>query len=224
MSAMHATALPHRRSPKPLHFPSDAEVPETKLHLTLRTALYAIVKLAFGGFACIGSDQFVYWNARNPKRCVAPDVFVHPGKRDSLFKSWKTWERGTPPLAVEILSEGEDWRDKLERYHELGVKELVSFDPETARLRIWDRIDDDLVERKVERSSPCVTLGGFWVIAHIGDVRGLRLARDAAGRDLLPTPEEEKDRRIAAKDRHIAKLEAALGRHSKPKRRRSKHG
>ncbi len=216
MGGMHASALRHLRPPKSLHFPSEAEVPETKLHLTLRTALYAILKLAFGESACVGSDQFVYWNARDPKRCVAPDVFVRRGERDTMFKSWKTWERGTPELAVEILSEGEAWDDKLARYHELGVKELVSFDPETTLLRAWDRIDDDLVERKVDGSStPCVTLGGAWVVAPVDGLMGLRLARDERGKDLLATPTEMKDKRIA-------QLEAALGRRKKPKRRRAR--
>jgi Uma2 family endonuclease len=210
---MHARALPHLRPLKPLHFPTEAEVPETKVHLTLRTALYAILKLAFGDSACVGSDQFVYWNARDPKRCAAPDVFVRKGERDTLFKSWKTWERGTPELAVEILSEDEDWDDKLARYHELGVKELVAFDPEALRIRVWDRLEDDLVERKVDaKPTPCVTLGGSWVVAPIEGLEGLRLARDERGKDLLPTPTEKKDERIA-------ELEAALGRRKKPKRR-----
>jgi len=129
----------HVRAPRPIHFPSEAEVPETKRHLDLRTALYLILKRELAAKAHIGSDQFIYWNARDPRVCLAPDVFVHLGGPDERFDSWKVWERSTPELAVEILSENENWEEKLERYHELGVRELVQFDL-TGRVRIWDRV------------------------------------------------------------------------------------
>lgn len=198
--------LRHRRAPRPIVFPVEELVPESKRHFRLRTALYALLELAFGHRFVLGSDQFVYWNARDPRRCLAPDVFVYVGRADEDFKSWKTWERGGPPqLAVEIVSESDDeplrWEEKLERYHELGVRELVRFEADAARgarLRVWDRIDDDLVERVVESdSSACVTLGLEWCVAPLGELPcALRLARDGV---LLPTPEER-----------IAELEAAL--------------
>ena len=53
---------------------------------------------------------------------------------------------------MEIVSDsdraGSD--EKLERDRGLGVSELVRFDPEAAagkRIRVWDRVDEDLVER-----------------------------------------------------------------------------
>jgi len=206
-----ASALRHLRAPRALHFPVGALVPETKLHFKLRTALYTILELAFADRARIGSDQFVYWNARDPRRCLAPDVFVRRGEKDCVFDSWKTWERGTPELAVEIVNENEDWDDKLERYHELGIAELVAFDPSAPageRVRAWDRLEEDLVERAVSNdSTPCVTLGGFWVVAPHDGLDALRLAHDPLGQDLLPTPEE-------AHARRIAELEAELARRS----------
>jgi Uma2 family endonuclease len=171
------------------------------LHFELRTALYMILKRELAASVCIGSDQFVYWNAKDPKTCLAPDVFVKLGKPFAHFDSWKTWERGTPELAVEILSDSDEWSEKLDRYHELGVRELVSFDPTSAQLRVWDRIDDDLVERVVEGVTPCLTLELFWVVAALGGDRALRLARDATGATLLVTAEER-----------VAELEEALRR------------
>ncbi|NVL73167.1 Uma2 family endonuclease, partial [Escherichia coli] len=114
------------------------------------------------------SDQFVYWNGRDPQRCMAPDAFVYWGTPDEPFPVWKTWERGTPQLAVEIASSSDRgaavWESKLELYQELGVRELVRFDAEAApgaRLRVWDRTEDDLVERDVTGdATPCVTLSG----------------------------------------------------------------
>lgn len=202
-------------------------MPETKLHLDLRTALYLILSAELGERACIGSEQFVYWNARDPRRCVAPDALVKLGAENVRFASWKTWERGTPELAVEIVSESDDdpqsLEDKLLRYHELGVRELVRFDPratEGARLRVWDRIDDDLVERALDRragaeSAESTILDGYtWIVAPLGEAEieaALRLAR---GAELVPTPGEraEQEAARAAREEQRAKLEAERAR------------
>ncbi len=202
-------------------------MPESKRHFKLRTALYAILELALGKAAVLGSDQFVYWNAREPRRCLAPDVFVYVGRVDEDFPSWKCWERGGPPqLAIEIVSASDEepirWSEKLERYHELGVQELVRFDADAdgGRIRVWDRITDDLVERLVEGDvTECLTLdpllgaGVDWVAAPLGAYpHALRLRRAGL---LLPTPEEEASahaEQARAAAQRIAELEAELAR------------
>jgi Uma2 family endonuclease len=218
--------IQYKRPPQPLHFPVEETVPESKRHLKLRTLLFQLLTHNFAESACIGSDQFVYWNARDPGRSLAPDIFVRLGMKDDIFTSWKSWERGTPELAIEIVSESDErdsaWDDKLGRYHELGIKELVRFDadsPEGQRLRIWDRLDNDLVERAiVGDNSPLVTLGLHWTVlgdAELGAV--LRVAKDAEGKQLLPTPVEaeglsratESHARQAA-ERRVAELETEL--------------
>ncbi len=186
------------RAPRPLHFPVEAVMPETKRHLELRTVLFALLK-TFAAEHSIGSEQFVYWLATEPARCIAPDAFVRLGTPDTSFDSWKTWERGAPQLAVEIVSASDapekEWNEKLSKYHELGVQELVRFDPiapEGSRLRVWDSVDGDLVERSiVDDQTPCKTLGLFWVIAPAESYSvALRVAHDLEGRDLIPTPDE----------------------------------
>src|SRR5262245_4315000 len=121
--------LRYVRAPVPVVFPSEAEVPESKRHLKLRTLLHQLLELAFADRAAIGSDQFVYWDPTDPRACVAPDAFVRLGEPDSLFESWKAWERGAPHLAVEIISRSDardrDWETTLSRYRRLGVSELV---------------------------------------------------------------------------------------------------
>ena len=217
------TPLTYVRPPRPLHFPVEATMPETKRHLELRTVLFALLK-TFAAEHSIGSEQFVYWMATEPARCIAPDAFVRLGTPDTSFDSWKTWERGAPQLAVEIVSASDapekDWKEKLAKYHELGVQELVRFDPSApggSRLRAWDNVDGDLVERSiVGDQTPCTTLGLSWVVAPAGSYPvALRLARDLAGRDLIPTPEEhaqaETERRLTA-ERRVAELEAELAR------------
>jgi Uma2 family endonuclease len=206
--------LRYVRAPEPLHFPEEAEVPEGKRHFALRTFLFRMLQFALGRAHSLGSDQFVYWNARDTQRKLSPDVFVKVDVPDTSFGSWKTWERGgAPELAVEIVSpnegDGVTWDEKLARYHELGVTELVRFDPEAPegeRLRVWDRVRDDLVERLIgDDRTPCLTLGLNWVVRPVQDEPiGLRLIDDE-GR-LLEVPEEAADRRAQdeARARQVA--------------------
>ena len=51
--------------PPVLHFPEQAEVPETKDHLELRTLLYQFLMFAFSRVAKVGSEQFVYLRSGN---------------------------------------------------------------------------------------------------------------------------------------------------------------
>jgi hypothetical protein len=100
----------------------------------------------------------------------------------------------------------------------------MRFDPyaaEGSRLRVWDRIDDDLVERAVEHdATPCASLGFHWVVRSIADAPvAPRLAYDPAGERLVLTEAEtlraeaaahRADAEAAAK--RIAELEAELRR------------
>ncbi len=107
-------ALRHVRTPTPLVFPSGAELPESRRHLDLRTFLYGVLRRAYGNRAAVGSEQFVYFHASDPKRCLAPDAMVRLNASNEPFDSWKTWERGAPELAVEIVSpEDRRWDEKL---------------------------------------------------------------------------------------------------------------
>src|SRR5271166_975229 len=113
----------HLRAPEPIVYPEEAEVPEGKRHLVLRTFLFRLLRFALGPEHHVGSDQFVYWNARDPRRCLSPDVFVRLRVPPSRAGSWKSWEHGgAPELAVEIISPNEGdgiaWDEKIARYHE----------------------------------------------------------------------------------------------------------
>lgn len=222
------------RAPRGIHFPSEERpeehVSETKRHLHARTTLYLLLEeaLAHAG-AVVGSDQFVYWDAGDPKKCLSPDVFVKLGSKDRDFDSWKTWKRGGPPdLAVEIVSDWDrgdaEWESKLERYQASGIAEVVRFDAEDVKapLRVWDSVDGELIERAPSSATlhECATLGLWWVVvpSDLGDV--LRLARDRDGRDLLPTPSEERlhlAEELAAerKARTVAEHERMLADHAR---------
>lgn len=217
---------PQRRNgaPSAIHFPEEATVPEHKRHLDLRTLLYLVLGTLTGEHT-VGSEQFVYWDPKNAKRCVSPDAFVLLGVPDTVFGSWKTWERGVPDVAVEIVSASDSgektWAEKLQDYRDLGVKHLVRFDPdarEGQRLRIWERGGGDLVERELEDDrGACEELGMHWVVVPAGRYpAALRLAWDPEGHDLVLTPEEveARARRAEARARRAANraLKAAQAR------------
>jgi uncharacterized protein YjbJ (UPF0337 family) len=187
----------------------EASVPEHKRHLELRTLLYRVLG-TLASEHTIGSEQFVYWDPTDPSQCLAPDAFVRLGVPDSIFGSWKTWERGVPDVAVEIVSDSDassaSWDAKLLRYQELGVRELVRFDPDEApsrQVRIWDRVGGELVERTEKKDRYlCRGLSLHWVVVPArGFPAVIRLARDAEGRDLVLTPEEAEGRAREAADR-----------------------
>lgn len=219
-----AERLQHKRAPRPLHFPSEATVPETKRHLELRTLLFLFLEHNFADRATLGCNQFVYYRATDPRRCVAPDGFVRLGGPDVSFDSWKTWERGAPELCVEIASESDvrTWDDELEAYAELGAVELVRFDPDAEpgrRLQAWDRLEGDLVERVVSGDrTPCRVLGGSWIVAP-WESHPAALRLQGSGGALLLTREEAEARGREAEakareaaERRVAELEAELAR------------
>lgn len=183
-------SIRHVRPAQPLRFP--ASQPEWALgqsirHLHLCAILHEILLAALGPASSVGCDQFVYFDANNARRCLAPDGFVKVGAPQEMFETWRVWEKGAPELAFEVLSPSDtreplSFSEKLERYASTGVLELVVFDvdaPAGTRLRVWDRVDDDLVERVIDdERTPCITLGGAFVLAPANDQP--RAAKEAA--------------------------------------------
>ena len=216
--------LRHVRPVEPVEFPSsdpEWDMPESLRHGQLCQLLYQILSRHLGPSSTVGKDNFVYFDASNRRRCLAPDAFVKLGVAQELFDSYRTWEKGTPELCAEVLSPSDTKEklsldEKLRRYHALGTRELVAFDvdaPEGQRLRAWDRIAQDLVERVVEAETTiCATLGLQWVLAPGGPELpvALRLARPSG--ELLPTGEEaalaREQAALAGKEAERAEKEA----------------
>jgi hypothetical protein len=221
VSTSRASLLPHVRPAEPLRFPEQEPESERmgqgRRHFNLCKALYEMLCEACVPEHTVGADQFVYFDASNPKRCLAPDAFVTLNVRDHDFDSYLVWEEGTPDVAFEVLSPSdtpERWtfEEKLRRYRALGVRELVTFHVDAApgaRLRVWDRLEHDLVERViVDDTTPCVTLGMSLLVGAVDTYPvGLRLARDASGQDLVLTDREGRQRaeeRIAALEQELS--------------------
>jgi hypothetical protein len=217
MSLM-AFSIEHVRPPRPLRFAAsdpEWEMGQSTRHLNLCTYLREMLgRVAVG--SSIGCDQFVYWDASDDTKKCAPDAFVKLGVAQVSFESWKTWEKGTPELCVEIVSPSDAEKlsqtEKLARFHAMGVREVVFFDPDAPagrRLRAWDWIDGDLVERVIRGdTTPCVTLRRWF---HVGAVDaepiGLFLAEDEAASRRIPTHLQ-----LAAAEAEARQAEAAARR------------
>ncbi|HEY5959718.1 MAG TPA: Uma2 family endonuclease [Polyangiaceae bacterium] len=206
-------------SVSPISFPEEAELPESQLHFELRALLYQLLSDHLGLGTTVGSDQFVYFDAGDPSRSVAPDVYVRLQPRGEKIRSWKTWERGAPEVAVEIVSESDAselvWRRKLAGYQSVGVRELVRFDPNaspSAQLRVWDRVDEMLQERVViERSAPSSILPVYWVVAEADDhSSALRIADTKL--QLIPTAAEARQAEAKARQAEAKARQAAEAR------------
>lgn len=181
--------------------------------------LFQIAELAMSSQATVGSGQPIYWNAADPRKAIAPDLFVRLETSQGIVDNWKTWERGAPEIVVEIVGDNDAseiaWQQCVAIYHEIGVEELVRFDPLAPKdcLRVWDRVNNDLLERIVENQNvvESAVLGLYWVVVqyeHHGSL--LRLGKAPDGTRLLPTPVEyEATKRLQA-EQQLRRAESEL--------------
>lgn len=219
-----AVDLRHVRPVKPLRFPSsnsEWDMPQSGRHHRMCELMYQVLVAAVGREHTVGGDQFVYYDASTPKRCLAPDAYVKLGVPMHHPDTWRTWADGTPELCVEILSPSDSaekltFAEKLRRYEALGTRELVVFNSDAKRgrrLRVWDRVRDDFIERVVlQEKTPCTVLDGVeFVVGKASDLgEVLRITRNG---EIVPTDVESRDAAIAtieSRDREIAQLRRQL--------------
>ncbi|WP_165073604.1 Uma2 family endonuclease [Paludisphaera rhizosphaerae] len=91
----------------------------------------------------VACDLLWYFDQTNPKKCIAPDVFVAFGRPKAHRHSYKEWIEGhAPEVVFEIHSPSNTarrMREKQEIYDERGVEEYYYYDPETGRFQGWLR-------------------------------------------------------------------------------------
>jgi hypothetical protein len=182
-----------------------------------------------GQEAFVGADQFIYYEQHNAHKRMAPDVYVMPGVAPNTeVSSFKLWEwRRAPSLAVEVASQ--DWeKDYYEgpgKYEELGVEELVIFDPhreqreERVLLQRYARRDGEwqCVERTNGDRVRSEVLGAWLRSVESEGHLLLRIGTDPKGDELFPTGEEE-ERRGKEEERRAKEEE----RRAKEEERRAK--
>ncbi len=183
-----------------------------------------------GRIAYINSDLFVEWDPNDPRARVSPDVLLLEGQPADLQPSlWRTWEPGCDPprFALEVVSDrsrAKDYDESPGKYAALGVEEFAVFDPAAAGpdaprgsvlLQLYRRSPRGQFLRVDAGGGPVESqVLRAWLVVTDGGGR-LRLARDAGGTDLVPTPEEQRraaESRAAAAEARVKELEEALAR------------
>ena len=169
----------------------------------------------------VSGDLLIYYEEGNPRKCVAPDVFVVFGVAKHHRMIYKLWaEPKAPDFVLEVASENtwkQDEGPKRVLYAELGIQEYWMFDP---RDEYFDPpLRGFTLDAGAYRSLPARAEGGQRVFR--SEVLGLDLRlqdgrlwfRDpASGEDLRTLRDERaahRDTSLAAEAR-IAELEARV--------------
>jgi Uma2 family endonuclease len=211
----------------PTFYPTEEKVGQDTLQMLILELLRPLLERWYAlrdKPTFVGADQFIYYKRFHPEKVVAPDLYVLPGVPPGRrIKSWKVWKTGiVPSFALEVVSSDnpeKDYVEVLDRYAELGVDELVVFDPDHElsddRVR-WQR-HRRLKTRgfvKVESSNAdrirSRRLGCFLRVVGDGDSARLRLATGPTGDDLFPTGEEAERTAKEQALRRVAELEALV--------------
>ena len=124
--------------PPVVHYPVEDDEPmsESFLHADVSTDARAVLKVHHidRPDACVGGNNFMYYEEGNPKAVVSPDVFVAYGvPKETDREVWKVWVEGkVPDFILEVTSKStrkEDEGRKKDIYERLGVPEYWQFDP-----------------------------------------------------------------------------------------------
>jgi Uma2 family endonuclease len=162
----------------------------------------------------VSGNLFIYYDKKNPKKNIAPDVFVVRGAPKGDRRVYYLWEEGVAPQAViEISSQHtfkEDVFKKFHTYEKLGVSEYFIFDPTSDYIKdsplIGFRLEDrEYVEMELKDDRlHSDELGLDLVIAGTT----LRLFDPLTGKFLL-TPDEEAEARMRA-EAEVERLRAEI--------------
>ena len=210
---------------KEIEYPTSDGQPmaETTLHRKVMSNLIGGLERRYAEAAdvWVGGNLLLYYVEGRPEKSVAPDVLLAQGidKRDRDI--YLLWEETPPALIFEITSRstrGEDTGPKKDVYEEIGVAELVLFDPRGEYLQ--PRLQGYRLERGRYRSIPA-NRDGSLDLRTVGvtarpEGKGLRLVDTASGEKLLWDEEieaalrkEEAARRREAAARRTAEERAS---------------
>ncbi|MGI8789112.1 MAG: Uma2 family endonuclease [Pyrinomonadaceae bacterium] len=149
----------------------EGEMGETAFHYLLNSELFHLLRAFFMSRSdmTVAANLMVYFQERNPKKWLAPDVLVCFGVENRLRRTFKTWEEGVfPQVVFEIASDStfeNDLGGKRLDYARLGVEEYYLLDPERiylpSPLMAFRRDDGRLLSANVENKrvlSPLLNL------------------------------------------------------------------
>ena len=159
----------------------------------------------------VSGNLLIYYEEGNPRRSVAPDVFVVFGVGKKSRRTYLTWEEGnTPDFVLEVASPStyqQDFGPKKELYASiLAIKEYYIYDPYgdiTPSFVGYRLIDGKYQEIAFADSRLPSTVLDLELADHEGD---LRLYNPATQRWLQP-PEERAEQAEAELAKALAELE-----------------
>ncbi len=146
------------------HYPAELEkeMGETGLHYKLASLFYALLEQFFAeqNNVAVAANQMIYYEKREPKKWLAPDVFVCFDVENKMRRVFKTWQEGVfPQVVFEIASAStfeNDLGGKRLDYARLGVEEYYLLDPERdylpSPLMAFRRDKGRLVSKNVENN------------------------------------------------------------------------
>jgi Uma2 family endonuclease len=131
-----ATALLERNQKTEVYYPESDGKPmaETEFHLDEAVKVRGMLKhhLRSRSDVYIGANMLFYYQEGNPRKSVAPDIFVVYGVPKRKRRIYKLWEEGVvPSIVFEFTSKstaGEDLHAKRNLYERLGVPEYILID------------------------------------------------------------------------------------------------
>ena len=189
---------------------------ETDIHIQLMIDLRSALQNYFRDErnVYVGSNMLLYYVEGNPKKVLAPDVFVVRGINKGQRRIYKLWEEGRPPGIVIELSSRKTWREDLHLkwrlYEQMGVKEYFIFDPEYDYLPepfVGYRLkNNQYVAMKIEGGRVRSDVLGMELV-DTGET--LRLLDLKTNKFLLTPLEEAEAHRAEAEARHRAETEVA---------------
>ena len=200
----NAPAVHFHGEPQEIFYPETDGKPmaETDIHRKTATRLTETLEafLIEQKEVYVSGNLLVYYEEDNPRKCLAPDVFIVKNVPKHARRIFKIWEEKTVPTVIfGILSKQtvvEDLQTKFVLCQKLGVKEFFIFDPEYDYLkkksllayRLRDGEYEQLKVVKGRVMSEELNLG-------LIDTRKTLRLFDPATNEFLLTPEEERKRR-----------------------------
>lgn len=159
----------------------------------------------------VSGNLLIYYEEGNPRKSIAPDVFVVFGVGKKPLRTYLTWEEGnTPDFVLEVASPStyqHDFGSKKELYASvLAVKEYYIYDPYgdiTPSFVGYRLVNGEYQEIALVDGRLPSTVLDLELVEHEGD---LRLYNPATQRWLQP-PEERAEQVEAELAKALAELE-----------------
>jgi Uma2 family endonuclease len=133
-----STAYPETIIEEEIFYPAELEdeMGETAIHFKFIRLISLLLETFYASRndITVGGNLMIYYDQGNPRKWLAPDIFVCYGVENRLRRTYKTWEEGIfPQIVFEIASDStfeNDLGGKRLEYARLGVEEYYLLDPE----------------------------------------------------------------------------------------------